>query len=841
MRYATKSITFTVGEGGSTPTPGGACLREFVPTGNGSTVAGTLTSASPSGSISSNDGQFNVVQGIPSSEYLRADASSEEYLHDFNFTQKNGNVVFNNIAAEKTFTLTWTEETTSTGPDGKPVTVKTPKTETQVVKETVSGITRPYSYWEVMKYNIWQLTDSQFTNYALPGGSLTIPSGVSVSANATHSDVVEDHVFPAECPSVVLPAQTIAGGTTKPPVPSITAEAKSFAESKIGQNQVQNDSATFKGSTIMNNSRTSVNGPTPSSITSPSRVSMSRTGLQIEPTKTNYWQSPSTGMTNYSVVFSLDKSASNKSFSFAVNNVTVHTPTVIYATSSDDKEHDQRTNPPARSTPTNSDTERHAYVLDRPFTVSLPTTGQHRNIPGYGQRDYSKYIKGKQVKFPFDVYSETKQAFYPANTWINVPVNIESINFFMPVWVPEGEYTVEFRSLAINALSSGDFGGSEPEANVTIPNGNVEGHQSAAHVATDTIKVDVIGRLYDFHVTDITDYNWQSVFRESDGVTPTGNSYWVGLKGIDGDPRGNTSLFTLPIRQGSHSEGYKNVATKTGYTFKFDLKTKGDMFSSTDGIRIKPTFYFVNKDGSNRQEVDLYYHNDEDYFVKIGSEDDKVYREVQLNQTLRNVPENDLIANADYYYRHAGDYGLEDSVDDYYATSFSRQYIKRISKEDVITGPYSWQILNWNLRTFIGPEENEVPSNTMVPAEDIVAKEQTWYGEYSLPANVYVTAKNTSISDTALLGSLNENHLSFLRDGYIIVNFDIETIQEGDLNNPYLQYINGGLMNQWSDMEGYNNSFVDPYGYTFNLLDGDVIFYHGDQNSEMDFNSSVTH
>lgn len=31
-------------------------------------------------------------------------------------------------------------------------------------------------------------------------------------------------------------------------------------------------------------------------------------------------------------------------------------------------------------------------------------------------------------------------------------------------------------------------------------------------------------------------------------------------------------------------------------------------------------------------------------------------------------------------------------------------------------------------------------------------------------------------------------------------------------------------MNQWSDMEGYQHSFVDPYGYTFNLLDGDVIF-----------------
>lgn len=40
--------------------------------------------------------------------------------------------------------------------------------------------------------------------------------------------------------------------------------------------------------------------------------------------------------------------------------MTVHTPVVIYVRASDDKEHDQRTNPPRRSTPANPDTDRHA-------------------------------------------------------------------------------------------------------------------------------------------------------------------------------------------------------------------------------------------------------------------------------------------------------------------------------------------------------------------------------------------------------------------------------------------------------------------------------------------------
>ena len=71
--------------------------------------------------------------------------------------------------------------------------------------------------------------------------------------------------------------------------------------------------------------------------------------------------------------------------------------------------------------------------------------------------------------------------------------------------------------------------------------------------------------------------------------------------------RGNALPYTLPIAPGKHPvQGYKNAAVKTGYHFKFDLKTKGNMFGAQDGISITPSFYFVNADGSGRQAVDLY-------------------------------------------------------------------------------------------------------------------------------------------------------------------------------------------------------------------------------------------
>ena len=36
-------------------------------------------------------------------------------------------------------------------------------------------------------------------------------------------------------------------------------------------------------------------------------------------------------------------------------------------------------------------------------------------------------------------------------------------------------------------------------------------------------------------------------------------------------------------------------------------------------------------------------------------------------------------------------------------------------------------------------------------------------------------------------------------------------------------------MSEWTDIEGLKNNFVDGYGNTFNLQEGDDTFYHADQ------------
>ncbi|MEK5187115.1 DUF5704 domain-containing protein [Solibacillus sp. FSL W7-1324] len=815
------------------PTTGGVCTIDFSAS-NASSMNRSYLQASPNGSIYSSTGEFDAVQGIPTSENLTVEASTEEYLFDQQFQQKTGKVTYSGINAKKEVTLKWTEEKiTGTGKDQKKENI--PKSEKVTVETTVNGIQRNFSYWESPRYDVWKAASADFTNYALPNGSQNVPVSLSVTANARHSSVIENHVFPKPCPEIVLPATTVDGGKTKPSPPDISGEAKGAAEAAIGQPDVKNDSVTFKGSTLMSDAMTTSNGPTPSNTPMPSRVTAKRSNLTIDRTKTNYLRAPSTGRFNYSLVFSLG-GASNKSFNFGVNDVTVHTPTVIYASTSDDKEHDQRINPPLRSTPVNSDTEIAALILDRQFTVKMPTIGQHRNIPGYGKRDYQKWIKEKMVKFPFDVYSETKQSYYPSNTWIKVPVDMQEAKFFMPVWVTEGRYKVEFKAIAENAPASN--GMEEKEANKTIPNGNVEGHPSAAHTATDSLTVDVVGRLYDLQITDVTDHNWQYMFRQMDNLTPTGNKFNVGLKNIDGANRGNVEPFTLPLSHASNTNGLINNAVKLGYTFKFDVKTKGDMQSNTDAIRIKPTFFFVSNDGRNRQEVDLYYNDNRNIFVKVGSTEDNIYREVALNETSRFVPNNELTNNAYQYFDNAERYGLKEIAQDYFRTGFATHYMRKMSKEAVQTGPYAWQLLNWKLRTFRGPNENVVgASATMVPKPDLVTKEQTWYGEYSLPSKTYAIPKGSNL---ATVGAVDDTHSIFLKNGYIVVNFDVQTINEGDTANLYLSYTKAKYMSQWR-MEGGKTQFTDGYGYDFAVNEGDMIYYHANQSVELDFSSSVTH
>ncbi|MFD1130674.1 DUF5704 domain-containing protein [Paenibacillus sp. PDC88] len=759
--------------------------------------------------------QFDVLQGIPTSESLYGNILARNYLAQHSFVQMSGVCTFT-VNVEKTWTLHWDPgQPGPPGPNGEPTTIPDPQQmpETVVQQYTVE---RPYSYWVIDNLEVYKIDEGQLKNYALPGDQISItPQGYEPPEFTVDQTGA---FYPPSPPNpIVAPPGSFGGSSYSSPPSPPSENLQSVAEEGVKKVEVTNDSLVFNGATIMSGCRVDESGPTPRTIPEPPQINenvLYKPGNIISSSKTNRENTTSSGTIYYGLMEGNINGGSNKNFPiYGINTVTVHTPVVNYSSVTDDREHNQKTNP---------NYNRAAFILDRPFTVRIPTNGQHRNYPGYGNRDYAKYFRTKQVQFPFDVYNSSRTQFYPKNTWIDIPVNQLDTEFFLPVWVDEGDYQVYFRNIAENAPPELPY---QYDANLDLVN----------HVAVDEVSVEVIGRLYDFQVTDIADYNWESVFRTQIGSTlPTGLSYWVGMNGIDGAPRGNSEQYTLPILPGSHpAEGYKNVAVKTGYHFKFDFKTKGNMFGKEDGIRITPTFHFVSKDGQYRFPVDLYYKTNESNFVKIGSEEDKVQRYVIMNDRLRNVPAEEMIDTASFKFDNYFTTGQLGSMT---KQEYTEQFISKDAKQKTPVGGYNLLLLPEQLRTFIGPKTN-LPASVNVQRAN--AAVQNWYGEYSLPAEPYVVEAGTDIAEYGRThGGLDDNSPIFFKNGYIIVNFDIETIRNGDLNNPHLQYINAPLMNQWQ-LEGYQRIKFDSFGNRFTLQDGDVVFYHADLSSRDDFSPQV--
>lgn len=817
------------------PSGGGVCGYTVNPPSEISSPSSAYMDPGAQGHIlgddTANGRHFDATLAIPTSEHLYANTWAMKYLYQHTFGEQKGTVTYN-CNVEVTYVLKWKEkQPDEVDEEGN----KTPqpdieKTETEN-KSYRFTFTKDYTYWKINQLEVYYIDGATMTNNALPGGKVDLsPNGyISPSIQVEQSDQVEEHVKPKETGDITfVPAIVDKGGYSKPSPPDDTSRLKSLAESQTGKPDVKNDAIrfSFEGSTttVMDGSIVSGNGPVPSTIPNPSKIgSYKSTGekvlyqdrLLISKTLINEANIASDGTITYGLLPDSVGGSGAKTFPVSpINNVTIHTPVINDSSVTDDQEHNQKTNP---------NMDRAAFILDRSFKVRIPTSGQHTNYPGYGNRDYAKYVRSKEVYFPFDVYSGDKHTFYPKNTWISVPVSQLETEFFLPVWVDEGDYSVYFRTIAENAPAGFTY---QQIANTDL----------AHHVATDEAAVEVIGRLYDFHITDIADYEWETVFRSALGSNlASGFSYWTGLNGIDGAARGNKFPYVLPVRPGSHPvQSYSNVVVKTGYHFKFDVKTKGNMFTSSDGIRITPTFYYVAKDGTKRQEVDLYYSKGNKHFIKIGSDQDEEKRFVTLNTRLRNVPITEMTDTAAYLYAKE----LTDA--DRHKTSkeaFTAQYITAVSKSPSWAGKYSWLLLSDDLRTFIGPKDALPEGVDLYRAS---ASIQHWYGEYSLPADVVAVKKGTNVESYARANTLDDHSELLLKNGYIIVNFTMESIQNGDTQNPHLQYIYAPLMNQWR-MEGFEQSFVTPQGDSFTSLDGDVLYYSSDLSSRDDFSSEVPH
>lgn len=714
---------------------------------------------------------FDVTKGIPSGEPVYAQIITDSFIYRLKTTPVSGYTT-------TTVTVEHIDE------DGNP-------------KTTRVHVSRPYSYIEITSFELYGIKNATIQNDALPGKKVILTPGGGYSTPAC--DITHDPNDRYTYHVLRTPDKTIKSTAVT------EEEVKAAAEAAVTSPTVRNDKLIINGQVILDQYSGLSSSLTP--------VKTGRDVLYapniVIPASTKNGIFESSGNITYERVYSYNPE-SPQTLTFNIDNINpivVHTPVCAGINISSDNAHNQKLNPSNGAS---------AVILGRPFTVDISNSGNHRNIKGYGSRDYTKYIKDREIRFSFDTYLGTDMTgtYLKANTWyslgsLGISNSTPRITFFTPVWVDEGLYNIEVRNIALNDTSKK----SENGANLDPVN----------TVASASNTVEVSGRVYDFIITNISDISWEPFFRKAtNSHEHTGKVFYTGTNNIDGIPD-SSRKHIMPVMPGKNDvKGYQQRAVKLGYTIRFEIKTIGNYYDELDFVQIKPTFAFVDKEGKNRQEVDLYYSTPQNPLVRIGSPEDTEIQKMKLDFRYRGINPLEFENTAEAIYRLRGGMGT-------YTIEKWKEAFPKLAQNGVTISKYTKILLSEPIRSFIGPESG-LPAG--VDKHKAFASVQKWYGEYHLPADLLVVPRGTDLSKEK---NLTRNSPVFLKDGYIIVNFrDITVINNDDFDHPSLGYT-GKTGDGWA-LEGYD---LNQGGWQ--LVTGDIAAYYADRSASDDYIGTGTH
>jgi hypothetical protein len=189
---------------------------------------------------------------------------------------------------------------------------------------------------------------------------------------------------------------------------------------------------------------------------------------------------------------------------------------------------------------------------------------------------------------------------------------------------------------------------------------------------------------------------------------------------------------------------------------------------------------------------------------------------------------------------------LSVSKEEIYNTSF----IKKVEEKDLLSKiknvyTYSNIMIPENLRTFVG-NKNSLPSNSLptgISDEQLKQSIQKWYCEYYIPSEIHLVPKDFSITDYIKNnGAVDYKESFWLKNGYLVVNFDIETVQNNERHLSYInkENANAGYCNMWK-REGFQYKKKDNKENEFDFIDGDFLLYDLNKSASKDYISSGTH
>lgn len=803
---------------------------------------------------------FNAITGIPTTEYLYGSIQTAEYLLNVQYQLKIGQITYP-ITVSKTYyreksskedisnqaTQTNSSQSNSTQSNQNnngPSDI----TDTEAITVTQSGsVTRSYQYTEIVSIDYYKVQQGSLTNATLPGSTITLtPVGYSIpSLSYEHYEGQGNHIL---SPNNIGGTITLASETVTE-IPS--EDLVSQGASQVGSIRVRNDSLIFAGKTVLDSVwvNQAAAGINLSAITRPKQTAsqiLYQGGQQIERSLAN-GNYTSSGTITYQRITGFQSSLPPTiTYPISVNSVQLHTP--IYCEPNivqDNKTYLQLVNPDLSSIPLIID--ENSQTSD--FILNISNQGYHSGKSGYHNRDYSTYVATKdgklrnEVKFPVEFYEDTGNDNNPSNDQLILPgvwtiLPTRNQRYYLPMWVKEGKYTIEVRSVANNGES--DLNKTQQLSNESIQN----------YVASNSFQVEVSGRLYGLTMYNVNDYPlWESVFLSSNHLLlkrnldknatqliPSGvinnkynadlvYDYRAGILDSYGVPSSRLSRYTFPLINGSHPQYANKGLLTSGYQTSFLLYTNGnEMANQNSKIEITPRFYYVDSTGKQREEVDLYYKgsvNGKKYsIIKVGSELDKINQKVYtVGSSNLGIPTKELNITAELM-------GLT---------------LNQLKAKKQELYSYSQIVLGSTFRMYSNLDYATKYQDQNHTKEVLTTLKQTSYFQYSLPNQVRAVSKGYDVASYAAQKGITYKEDFWKKDGYLIVNFDIKAYDSrGNLRYSYTNkenYLNQGLCCMWL-LEGYQMTKTDNQGVNFNFLLGDVLLYDTDTSASDDYASS---
>lgn len=660
---------------------------------------------------------FDTTKGIPTGEDVFVSGQMQKYYYSGVMKHYYGTVsVPVEIAVEYQY----------------PVETEDGITMESYISNFTYYVSRPYSYYRIESLRLYVLDQVIVENKALPVLPLEC-RGLYQPHVILERDLNSYMIIPTSHASA-------NGGDLSSGTCISSEELEQIAERAAGDVRVRNDMFVIDGETILDGSYTKIRTPEPKRQHGERLQSFRSEDMTIPHTKRN-GSCDTHAVAVYREI--ADKQREDHLIRY-VNPVVVHTPVVCKGGITDDTAHNQQVVP----------TQHFSLVLGRSFSVGISTVGTHKDQKGYGTRNYEKYVKRRQIRFPFEVYDGNVR--YTKDTWIDLPS--ERKTFYLPVGVHEGDYRIRYRTIAKN--ESAERGGIDK-------NGYLANLELSEYGAYDELTVTVIGRMYDLALTDIVDYpRWRSVFYETNG-SKKAFAFWIGKKNLEGDLISERVMHgVFPILPGNHPFNPTARAVGLGYRMKVQLKTIGDMRDSDDRIALIPTYYYVSRDGSRRQQV-------------------KLYRKKDLSEVY--VP----------------------------------------------------LILTASNRSFL-PVETRNVSDPVLRTQSV----QVWDGEYQLSPDLRLVDAGIDLDSYIRQrgGRIGQHDPVFLRDGYLLVQFDVRSYSSGAAHLSYVNDENNrhGYCNMWR-LQGFSYDRTDCFANRFVFEDGDCLLFDTKYTLHSDYESWGTH